>query len=89
MNFSEIVGIIAGCLTTTAFLPQLIKILKDKSAKDVSLLMYIIFCSGIILWLIYGILINSFPIILFNSITFILNFLILLTIIKNNLSQKR
>ena len=77
MAYVEIVGFAAGILTTIAFLPQVIKIWKTKSTKDISLGMFITFTTGIFLWLIYGILINSPPIILANIVTFILSLTIL------------
>ena len=77
MAYVEIVGFAAGILTTIAFLPQVIKIWKTKSTKDISLGMFITFTTGIFLWLIYGILINSTPIILANIVTFILSLTIL------------
>ncbi len=70
--FIEALGIIAGTLTTTSFLPQLFKIIKTKSAKDLSLGMFIIFTTGILLWLIYGLLTNTLAIIIANSITLII-----------------
>ncbi|MCC5942834.1 MAG: SemiSWEET family sugar transporter [Balneolaceae bacterium] len=66
MDGYTIVGLIAGFCTTVAFLPQAIKTWKTKSAKDLSLGMYSIFCTGIVLWLTYGILISDLPIILTN-----------------------
>ena len=63
-----IIGIIAGVLTTSSFIPQIIKIVKTRQVKDLSLLMFIFFTAGIFLWLIYGILIEEMPIILANSI---------------------
>jgi MtN3 and saliva related transmembrane protein len=72
MDFHTIIGLTAGFCTTVAFLPQAIKTWKTKSAKDLSLGMYSIFCTGIILWLIYGILINDLPVILTNLATMIL-----------------
>ncbi|HOV15808.1 MAG TPA: SemiSWEET transporter [Spirochaetota bacterium] len=83
----EIIGFLAGILTTSAFLPQLIKIIKSRHTKDLSILTYVIFCLGIILWLLYGIYHKSLPIIIFNSITFVLNFVILMLIIFNNLKK--
>jgi len=77
MAYVEIVGFAAGILTTIAFLSQVIKIWKTKSTKDISLGMFIAFTTGIFLWLIYGILINSPPIILANIVTFILSLTIL------------
>lgn len=64
-----IIGLVAGFCTTIAFLPQAVKTWKTKSAKDLSLGMYSILCTGILLWLIYGILIRDLPIILTNLAT--------------------
>jgi len=64
-------------LTTIAFLPQLFKIWQSKSAKDVSLEMLIIFCSGVFLWLVYGIYLQALPIIIANLLTLIFNLIIL------------
>lgn len=72
MDFHTIIGLTAGFCTTVAFLPQAIKTWKTKSAKDLSLGMYSIFCTGIILWLIYGFLINDLPVILTNLASMIL-----------------
>lgn len=72
MNLMTLIGLAAGFCTTAAFLPQVIKTWKSKSAKDLSLGMYSIFCTGVLLWLIYGIMISDLPIILANAITLIL-----------------
>ncbi|MBD1933154.1 MULTISPECIES: SemiSWEET transporter [Cyanophyceae] len=77
MDFITILGLFAATLTTIAFLPQLFKIWRSKSAKDVSLEMLIIFCSGVFLWLVYGIFIQALPIIIANSLTLIFNLIIL------------
>ena len=73
----EWIGIVAGIMTTTAFVPQVYKTWKSKSAKDLSLGMFLIFVAGVILWLIYGITINSFSIILANALTLIFSGLLL------------
>jgi MtN3 and saliva related transmembrane protein len=65
----EIIGFIAGVLTTAAFVPQVYKTWKLKSAESLSLTMYLVFLAGIILWLIYGISINSLAMIFANAIT--------------------
>tara|TARA_Y100001978_G_C23476811_1_gene329649 strand:+ start:103 stop:369 length:267 start_codon:yes stop_codon:yes gene_type:complete len=75
--YVEIFGYFAAILTTLAFLPQLIKTLKTKKAEDVSLITLIMFLTGVAAWIIYGIQISSKPILIANTITFILNFLIL------------
>ena len=65
----EIVGLIAGVLTTAAFVPQVFKTWKTKSAESLSLTMYIVFFIGVMLWVFYGIRINSLAIILANAVT--------------------
>ena len=80
--FIEVLGIVAGTLTTISFLPQLVKIVKNKSAKDVSLLMFLVFTLGILLWLVYGILTLTLAIIIANSITIVLALSILILKVK-------
>ncbi len=78
INYIDLFGFLAALLTTVAFLPQLYKTWKTKSADDVSLIMLILFIIGLICWITYGIKINSIPILVANIITFIFNFSILL-----------
>ena len=78
IDSNELLGLVAGTLTTIAFVPQLIKVWTSKSAKDISYGMFILFVTGIILWEIYGWGIHSFPVILFNIITFMLGISILI-----------
>ena len=78
LNYIEFFGFAAALLTTIAFLPQLYKTWKTKSADDVSLIMLILFIIGLICWIIYGLKINSIPILVANIITFIFNFSILI-----------
>jgi MtN3 and saliva related transmembrane protein len=68
----EIVGLVAAALTTAAFVPQVYKTWKTKSADELSLTMYLVFFTGIMLWLAYGILLNSLSIMLANIVTGIL-----------------
>ncbi len=75
---SEILGYIAAFLTTAAFLPQTIKTIKSRDTASISLAMYVMFTTGIVLWLAYGILIESIPMIIANIITFVLSATILL-----------
>lgn len=72
MDSFTIIGLAAGFCTTAAFLPQAVKTWRSKSAKDLSLGMYLIFCTGVALWLTYGILISDLPIIITNVVTLIL-----------------
>lgn len=77
MNTVSLLGLLAGTLTTTAFIPQVLKTWKSKSAKDLSLGMFSIFTTGVLLWLAYGIIINDMPVIAANLITLILASLLL------------
>ncbi len=67
-----ILGITAGTLTTVAFIPQLAKASKSKSTSDLSWGMVLMFTIGVLLWLIYGIWIDSLPVILANAVTLLL-----------------
>ncbi|MCL5094249.1 MAG: SemiSWEET transporter [Patescibacteria group bacterium] len=84
MDFVVILGLIAASLTTLSYIPQLIKIKRTKSVEDLSLGMFIALTTGFTLWLIYGFLINSLPIIFSNVLAVTLSFLILLLKIKYN-----
>ena len=75
-SLTDITGFIAATLTTIAFLPQVIKVWISRSAKDISLGMYFLFSTGVLLWLIYGILLAAWPIIIANLITLLLALLI-------------
>ncbi|AKB59429.1 SemiSWEET family sugar transporter [Methanosarcina barkeri] len=78
------IGYIAGALTTVAFAPQLLRALTTKSTKDVSLMMLICSTSGMLLWMLHGILVNDSALIVTNSISFVLAFLLLGLKIKND-----
>lgn len=69
---SVYLGYLAGTLTTIAFVPQLVKIWRSKSADDVSLAMFLIFTTGVALWLLYGLLIGAWPVIVANAVTLVL-----------------
>lgn len=73
----EIMGLIAATLTTAAFLPQVYKTWKTKDVSSLSLPMFLMFFVGIILWFIYGILIDSLSLILGNGITVVSCFLLI------------
>ncbi len=72
LNTVDITGLIAGVLTTVAFVPQLIKTWNSKSANDVSYGMFLLFSLGVVLWGVYGWEIHAFPVLIANIITFIL-----------------
>lgn len=77
MDTANLIGLAAGFLTTVAFVPQVVKIWKTRSAKDVSLYTFIAFTIGVGLWLAYGILKQEPPIIVWNAATLALAFAIL------------
>ncbi|MBL7743938.1 MAG: SemiSWEET transporter [Chitinophagaceae bacterium] len=68
MVFTEILGYSAGAVTTLTFLPQVIKTWKERSAKDVSLWMFIIAATNEVMWIGYGMLKNDWVIILTNAV---------------------
>lgn len=68
----QAIGMAAGLLTTFAFVPQALAIWRAKSARGVSAPMYAIFLLGIALWFLYGLMLGSLPIMLYNAITFVL-----------------
>ena len=70
-------GFLAATLTTVAFVPQVVKIYRDKSAKSISLKTFYIFTVGIFLWILYGIALSSWPMIISNIITMLLSIAIL------------
>lgn len=77
MDSLTLLGLVAATLTTVSFVPQVVKMRKSKSTKDVSLGMFVILCTGIFLWLVYGVFTNSLPLIAANSVTLILGLMIL------------
>ena len=72
MNTTQLLGLAAGALTTTAFLPLVLKTWKTRSAKDLSLGMFTLICLGVALWLVYGIIVRDIPVIAANLITLLL-----------------
>lgn len=82
MGSTEWIGFVAGTLTTIAFLPQLQRTWRTKSAGDVSFAMLFIFTTGVFLWFLYGLFLNAWPIILTNAVTFLLTMAILVLKIK-------
>lgn len=77
------IGIIAAICTTASFVPQVIKTLKTRQTKDISLSMYVIFTLGLVSWLIYGIALKDVPIILANTLTLALTFIIIFLKVKH------
>lgn len=82
-SIMQAIGLTAAACTTFSFLPQAIKTWRTRSAKDLSLGMFLIFVIGVALWLAYGLWLNDLPIILANLVTLVLAGSILLFKILN------
>lgn len=73
MLTSDLIGSLAACLTTAAFIPQVWQVWRSQHTQDISLAMYASFTCGVALWLTYGVLLNAWPIIIANAITLVLS----------------
>lgn len=89
MNAIDWIGTIAGTFTTIAFVPQVVKAWVSRSTRDISLWTFLLFSSGVLLWLIYGILLGAMPVIVANGITLLLSMSILLLKIRDIGRQRR
>ena len=70
-------GYLGGTMTTLAFLPQVVRTLRTRETRSISLGMYLLFTAGVFLWLVYGIRLHALPMILANGITLLLSFVLL------------
>ena len=81
-NWTEGIGLLAGGLTTVAFVPQVAKTWRTGSAEDFSLPMLLMFVAGVALWLWYGLLSQSLPMVLANAVTLLLASYILMVKVR-------
>ncbi len=88
MDYVEIIGLAAGTMGGISLFPQVLKVLKTKSTKDISREMFLLLTGSIFLWLIYGILLNNLPIILANFFGLIQALIILFYKIENQLRKR-
>lgn len=82
MNWTQVVGTVAGILTAVSMVPQLIKIIRKKEAEDVSITMLSVLLMGLALWISYGIIREDWPIIITNCFSFLVNMFTLIFRIK-------
>lgn len=82
MNLATLIGLIAGLTTTGAFLPQIIKVIRTKDTKSISLGMYIIYTLGTIFWFIYAFMTFQYAIVFTNSFSFLFGFMMLIMKLK-------
>ena len=73
MDWVQILGFAAAFCTTIAVVPQLYKTLKEKDVEDISLPMFLVLTSGLLMWAIYGTIKGDLPIIVANGVSFTLN----------------
>ncbi|HSW14062.1 MAG TPA: SemiSWEET transporter [Solimonas sp.] len=74
----DAIGLLSGVLTTVAFVPQVRRVWRTRSARDISLGMYLLFTLGVAGWLAYGCMLGALPVILANAATLVLAFSVLL-----------
>lgn len=81
-DFSIYIGVFAGICTGVSLLPQLIKIIKEKKAESVSIVMLLVLLAGLCTWVVYGVMKNDYPIIITNSFSLVVNLLIIGFLLK-------
>ena len=89
IDITTLLGTMAGTLTTIAFIPQALKTWRSRSAEDISLGMFVLFSTGVLLWLVYGIALGEWPIIIANAITLALALMILALKVLDVLQHRR
>jgi MtN3 and saliva related transmembrane protein len=87
--FIEFAGMIAAVLTTGAFFPQAVKTIRTRETTGLSLVMYLMLVSGVTMWLAYGLLIGSWPLILANAVVLVPQAIILALLLGNRWSARR
>ena len=87
LPYRDWIGYLAGTLVTLAFIPQVLKTLKEGNTDGISLGMYVLYCGGVFLWLIYGLVESAWPIILSNFVTLILAGSVLILKIRQSLGR--
>lgn len=89
MNPVEMIGTLAGVLTTIAFVPQVLKIWRSGTAEDISLLTFSLYSAGLLLWTLYGIALGSLPLMAANGVTFLLTLSVLLLKLRHMRRKRR
>jgi len=88
-NYTQVIGIVSGVLTSASLVPQLVKIIRQKKAESVSLGMYIVMLIGFCGWIWYGIEKKDIPIIATNCFSFVTNVLILIFSLKYKMKEEK
>ena len=77
MYFAEYLGLIAGLLVTCSLIPQIIRVFRLRSAREISAVFTVLLLLGLVLWLVYGIILTLAPVIIWNAIGAVLAILLL------------
>jgi MtN3 and saliva related transmembrane protein len=88
MNIWTIIGFVAATCTTISFVPQLVRVLQLRSAREISLGMFLLFSFGTVLWLLYGWSVHSWPVMVSNAVTLVLSLTILFFKLKYDREQR-
>ena len=89
MDASQVVGYLAGALTTLCVLPQIIRAIRTGSTRDLSYVFIFTLISGMALWLTYGIMIKQVPVVIPNAVSFCLNTILLIVkLVQDNKPQR-
>lgn len=88
IDIIEVIGLIAAVFTTSSFLPQVYHSIKTRDVEGLSLTMYMVFFTGVVLWTIYGFYKDSYAIVLANSITGLLAFVLIILKVKYGKRKK-
>lgn len=89
MTTTDLIGYAAASLTTLSFLPQALLTLRTRDVSGISLGMYTAFAGGVTLWLVYGLLLQQWPIIVANAVTLALASVILVLKLTVERAQRR
>jgi len=77
LHFAEYLGLIAGLLVTCSLIPQIIRVFRLRSAREISAVFTVLLLLGLVLWLVYGIMLTLAPVIIWNAIGAVLAILLL------------
>lgn len=69
MKIAQLIGYLAAILTTVSFVPQALKTIRTRNTQGISLVMYVMFSTGVFLWFIYGVVTNDIPVLIANAVT--------------------
>jgi len=89
MPDAELLGLVAGAIVVLGFIPQVIRVWKLKSAREISLPFNLLFLAGIVFWIIYGVLLSLASVIMWNSINAVLLSLLLAAKLKYGMDKRK